>query len=205
MRTGRGKFIVIEGADGAGTTTQSTSLVEKLVAAGQKAHMTQEPSGGPIGKMIREMLSGHEQTELSWRRLALLFAADRLHHYETEIEPLLSEGVHVVSDRYLLSSLIYQSLHAPLAWVAEINRFAPPADAVFVIDIDEGDAWARQQSRGGKKEVYDERELQKEICHRYRTFIPQMNAIRIPGGDGIEEVSGRIVQALKSSVGVRFD
>lgn len=205
MSTKRGKFIVIEGADGAGTTTQAEALVEKLISTRQRAHMTQEPSKGPIGRMIREMLGGHEETDLSWRRLALLFAADRLHHYETEINPLLQQGVHVVSDRYLLSSLIYQSLHAPLGWVAEINRFAPPADAVLVIDIEEDDAWARQQRRGGQKEVYDERALQKEICHRYRTFIPQMNAIRISGGDGIEEVSGRILQALTSAVGLRFD
>lgn len=205
MSTSRGKFIVIEGADGAGTTTQAEALVSRLIAAGQRAHMTQEPSKGPIGKMIREMLAGHEESDLSWRRLALLFAADRLHHYETEIAPLLNDGVHVVSDRYLLSSLIYQSLHAPLGWVAEINRFAPPADAVFVIDVDENDAWARQQSRGGQKEVYDERELQKEICHRYRTFIPQLNAIRIPGSDGIEEVSTRIGQALKNVVGLHLN
>lgn len=202
MNTGPGKFIVIEGADGAGTTTQAQALVSSIESKGHRAHMTQEPSSGPIGRMIREMLAGHTGSDLAWRRLALLFAADRLHHYETEIQPLLREGVHVVSDRYLLSSLIYQSLHAPLGWVAEINRFAPPADAVLVIDIDEEDAWARQQRRGAQKEVYDDRALQKEICHRYRTFIPQLNAIRIPGSDGIEEVSRRIERALEPVLGI---
>ena len=94
-------------------------VADALRAAGRHVHTTAEPSKGPIGVLIRQMLGGDRARTAIHRELALLFAADRLDHMAREIEPQLAAGVDVVSDRYVLSSLVYQSLDLPLDWVRD--------------------------------------------------------------------------------------
>src|SRR4051794_5711725 len=101
-----GKLIVLEGIDGAGTTTQAQRLGKHF---GARVHVTREPSDGAAGILIRQILRG-EYHPYDHTALALLFAADRLDHLKREIEPQLQKGVHVISDRYVISSLVYQSL-----------------------------------------------------------------------------------------------
>lgn len=106
-------FVVLEGLDGAGTTTQTKLLVERLTARGIPAIATHEPTSGPIGTLIRRALR-HDwprpEGELgsveppSWATLALLFAADRLEHLQRVVDPALAQGKVVVSDRYDLST-----------------------------------------------------------------------------------------------------
>ena len=110
---------MIEGLDGAGTTTQSRRLVEHLNAHGKPAHGTREPSDGPVGRLIREMLTGGHAIEgekLSQGTFGLLFAADRLDHMQREVEPKLAAGVTVISDRWYHSSLAYQGTGADRDW-----------------------------------------------------------------------------------------
>src|ERR1700761_1561558 len=95
------RFVVIEGIDGAGTTTQSQRLVRALTAHGQSALATHEPSRGPIGLHLREILA--ERVPLhgdAAAQLALLFAADRLDHLGREVRPALVAGTWVICDRY---------------------------------------------------------------------------------------------------------
>src|SRR5690606_16369979 len=100
IRRPPGRFFVFEGLDGSGTTTQAERLARRLVASGRRAHLTAEPSTGPVGLQLREILAGRLQGGRGqpWDRrvLGLLFAADRLDHWRSEIEPLLAEGVDVV-------------------------------------------------------------------------------------------------------------
>jgi dTMP kinase len=107
MKSRRGRFLVLEGLDGAGTTTQASRLCAWLSARGRTVHLTSEPSRGPLGTGIRQVLSGRLRGagggEFDPGALALLFAADRLDHWESEIRPRLAEGQDVVSDRYVLS------------------------------------------------------------------------------------------------------
>ena len=104
----RGTHIVLEGIDGAGTTTQRGCLAEALIERGYDVHQTAEPSSLPVGKLIRQAL----QKEIAWEptQMALAFALDRLDHVQQEIEPAMAEGKIVLSDRYVISSLVYQSL-----------------------------------------------------------------------------------------------
>lgn len=102
------KFIVLEGIDGSGTTTQLSRVSAALRTLGHRVHETREPTGGRIGKLIREQLS--DPSGVSARCLALLFAADRIDHLDREILPALARGEVVVCDRYVMSSLVYQSL-----------------------------------------------------------------------------------------------
>src|SRR5215472_4321878 len=111
---GAGRFVVIEGIDGAGTTTQVGRLVDRLRKSEIDARGTREPSDGPVGTLIRQVLAGRVVVPggraPGWATMALLFAADRVDHVEAEIEPALAKGSVIVSDRYDASSLAYQSV-----------------------------------------------------------------------------------------------
>lgn len=177
MSTLRGRFIVLEGTDGSGTTTQCRRLGDALRARGQDCLETREPSVGPIGKLLRAALEKRLEREHGNRgfdasTLALLFAADRLDHVASEIAPALEQGQWVVSDRYTLSSLIYQSLtavdpEAALQWVTVLNREAMVPDLVLVLDVGAEVAASRRAARGGPEELFDGQSLQSRLAVAY--------------------------------------
>src|SRR4051794_39709628 len=108
-----GRFIVIEGLDGAGTTTQTERLATRLREEGHRVLTTREPSDGPVGMLLRQALTGRltlpgAHAPLADETLALLFAADRTDHLASRVEPALGRGEVVLCDRYVLSSLAYQ-------------------------------------------------------------------------------------------------
>src|SRR5215510_4380033 len=115
-----GRLIVLEGIDGAGTTTQAGKLVEALRREGRDAHLTREPSDGPIGRLLREILSG-KHAPVDATTMALLFAADRADHLQREVEPALKRGAVVVSDRWYHSSLAYQGSEEDREWILTVN------------------------------------------------------------------------------------
>src|SRR5689334_22048441 len=143
----RGQFIVIEGVDGAGTTTQARLLGEALRRERVPVHVSAEPSTGPIGALIRQALAGRVVLNSasggaggpSWSTMALLFAADRLDHLEAELLPNLREGSSVVCDRYYHSSIAYQSETGggaeAIAWLRAINAEARAPDLTLVLDV----------------------------------------------------------------------
>jgi dTMP kinase len=195
----RGRFFVVEGADGVGSTTQCQRLVEGLRAAGRRVHLTAEPSRGPVGLLIRGMLGGDRPRAAIHRELALLFAADRLDHVGREIEPLLAEGTDVVSDRYVLSSLVYQSLDLPFEWVRDLNKFAPAADATVLITLPLEEAWTRLQARfasGGTREVFDVKPTQAQVHAEYERQARRTGALIVDGRGTIDDVAGRVAAAL---------
>lgn len=117
-----GRFIVLEGLDGAGTTTQTERLASLLRSEGHDVVTTREPSDGPVGTMLRQALTGRlglpqGRGPLAQETLALLFAADRTDHLHARILPALEQGKVVLCDRYVLSSLAYQGASLPMAWV----------------------------------------------------------------------------------------
>jgi dTMP kinase len=192
----KGVFIVVEGPDGVGTTTQAHALKAALEARGDKVHVTQEPSSGPIGRLIRERLQASASDEAYWRTLALLFAADRVDHVSHEIQPKLDAGVHVISDRYTLSSLVYQGLHVPDAWVFDLNRHARRPDVSLVLHLPREEAWKRAQERQGTKEIYDDPELQRHVHERYGELGKRMAGVAVDASGSIEEVTERLMAVL---------
>jgi len=129
----RGLFIVLEGVDGAGSTTQTRLLTDFLIQQGLPAIATKEPTEGRIGQVIRTYLKSkvlHPSID------ALLFAADRMEHLETVVKPALERGEHVISDRYIESTLAYQSADGvEIGWIEIVNRFAIKPDQVIILDI----------------------------------------------------------------------
>src|SRR5674476_252166 len=130
----KGIFIVIEGLDGSGKTTQAKFLAKKLEKT-HKVLLTAEPSLGKIGTFIREDCL-YEDKRLPTEAEALLFAADRIEHMKNEISPALDEGKLVICDRYVYSSLAYQG-SAGLSgdWIKTINARALEPDFAIFIDV----------------------------------------------------------------------
>lgn len=163
-----GKFIVLEGMDGAGTTTQSRLLVENLSERGFKVTASAEPTKSTIGQETRRLLGTpilHNADLLT--SLALCFAADRMQHVHDVIRPALLSGDFVVLDRYVLSSLVYQGLHLPTSFVKEINRYAVKPDLVIVLDLDAKRAHERLNHRVTAKEFYEAPAILAKIRDRY--------------------------------------
>jgi dTMP kinase len=172
-----GILIVLEGVDGAGTTTQCHCLQERLREQGVAAEVTREPSNGPMGMLLRLVLSGRltgagDAGAPSWSTLALMFAADRLDHLENEVVPLLGDGTQVICDRYYHSSIAYQSCTggssaADRDWIKQINSRARRPDLTIVLDVSERVARDRRSGRL-KAELYEQPVLQKRLCDFYR-------------------------------------
>jgi dTMP kinase len=189
------RFIVLEGADGVGTTTQMRSLADKLRGRGRSVHTTAEPSTGPAGVLIREMLKRRSHDDITKRELALLFAADRLHHHAHEIAPRLASGVDVISDRYVLSSLVYQSLDLPLDWIADLNRHAPKPDATVLVTLPVDAALTRISGRS-EKDLFETRAIQERVHAKYAELAQNVNAMIVDGGGSVDVVTERILRAL---------
>jgi dTMP kinase len=197
----RGKFIVLEGIDGSGTTTQGNLLVTALERAGIRAIFTHEPSKGPFGLCLRQLLSGAaEDPSCAWDCMALLFAADRLDHVAREIEPALASGITVICDRYDLSSLAYQSATSPagegaLPWLRALNARALRPDLTLVLDLDADLAERRRALRGGPTELYETRELQRRLADIYAAaerLVPEDSVAHVRAEGRVEEVQGRL-------------
>jgi dTMP kinase len=172
-----GRFLVIVGIDGAGTTTQAKLLGERLRAAGRKVHVTAEPSGGPVGALIRQILSGRLRGKapdgpFDAEALALLFAADRLDHARAEILPALEAGIDVISDRYTLSSLAYQALTTgDPKWVATINARAPAPDVTLLLRVVPAVAFARRASASHSREIFERAAFQRRVAAAYESAV----------------------------------
>jgi dTMP kinase len=193
----RGRFIVLEGIDGSGTTTQAKRLAEALEQRGVTVCLTCEPTPGPVGKLIRQALqhklvaeNGMSVREVAWSTMALLFAADRRDHLDSVVIPALVAGETVVCDRYVLSSLTYQSVTSPegaaaLPWIRELNARAQRADLTLVLDVSDEVAAERRAARGGPAEMFEVREIQKKLADLYaraETLVPEERVVHVADG-----------------------
>jgi len=135
MSKSKGFFVCVEGLDASGKTTQAKLLTTNLRRRGFDAVCTTEPSGGGVGRLIRSFVLNREDRapiELE----ALLFAADRIDHVESEVKPLLKQNKIVVCDRYVYSSLAYQGAAGlDLEWIECVNRFALRPDLTILLDV----------------------------------------------------------------------
>ena len=180
-----GALIVIEGIDGSGSTTQSDMLLQWLGRAGIPSTFTREPSKGPIGGALR--LHIVKRLELGGPHAeALAFAADRMDHLASEIEPALARGITVVADRYYLSSLAYQALSCDLAWLREINRFALRPDLTVFLSVPVDVGVARFSSRATRERFEEDRD---ELARIAGTYDAAIEAIRADGEE-VQVVDG---------------
>ena len=197
-------FIVLEGIDGAGTSTQ----IKKIVQSNPDKYIaTAEPTSGPTGKFLRQMLAG--DFKVDERTNAYLFAADRCEHIfgKGGVKELCEEGKTVVSDRYFFSSLAYQSVSCGLELPQLLNSPFPLPEYLFFFDINPEISLGRVNARNGHKEIYENIESQKKIAALYEKVISmyesdsrlreEMKIIRIDASKSIEDISRIIKEELE--------
>ena len=197
-------FIVFEGIDGAGTSTQIKKIVKRN---SEKFIATAEPTGGETGKFLRRMLSG--EFKVDERTNAYLFAADRCEHIfgNGGVKELCESGKTVVSDRYFFSSLAYQSVSCGIELPILLNSPFPLPEYLFFFEINPEISLGRVNARNEHKEIYENLEAQKKIAALYEKVIAmyesdpakreEMKIVRIDATKSIEEISNLIWDKLK--------
>jgi dTMP kinase len=223
-----GGFIVFEGADGAGTTTQSKLLAEELEKrfGPENVIWTCEPSTGPIGAFIRTILRGEVDRTPGNEAMKLLFTTDRLDHIETDISPALSAGKWVVCDRFYLSTLVYQGAtdilgrfgdrisvgmrleHLQTMRTEMENRMKlkfpfPFPDVTLILDVNPDEIARRRERRGGKTEIFESCRMQNEVCLLYSEWGKRNprheNCVMVDGWMSIASVKTRCLEIIEET------
>jgi dTMP kinase len=178
-----GRFIVFEGLDGAGTSTQVYKLRDFLINKGIAAEVSKEPTNGPIGSVIRQAIEG--RVTLDPKALALAFAADRVDHLFNNFNGVmnaLSDGRWIISDRYVLSSLAYQGLEIrDLPWLEEINKFVITPDLTIFVDTPVAVCADRIGQRSNHFELFHSSEKLENVA---------MNFTRV---HGLAQLTGKLI------------
>lgn len=173
------KFVVFEGIDGAGTSTQMRLLAER--DSGKKIAFTAEPTERPTGKFLRQILAGKEK--VSPQTAAYLFAADRAEHLwgQGGIVDQTKNGLTVVSDRYLFSNLAYQGVTCGEDLPKTLNSPFPLPQLLFFFDISAQKSLERVEKRGEAKEIYENEKFLSDTASRYRAIIDQYKKLENSG------------------------
>jgi len=202
------RFIVLEGLDGAGTTTQAARLQAYFTNHALASFITHEPTRDPIGAFIRRILTGQEQAadgshyHPGEHALGLMFAADRRAHSRI-IQERLALGEHVVCDRYLFSSLAYQTLDRTVTpdWVIDINEGCAVPDVTYFLAVPVDECLARLAARRGDPSIYETRAHLHTIAKNYDRLLPRYEAgfgrvVRIDGTQSVDDVQRAILADL---------
>jgi dTMP kinase len=206
-----GRFITLEGGDGAGKTTQAELLTEWLEANGRTVVRTREPGGTDLGLRIREIVL-HERGHVSARAEALLYAADRAHHVETVVRPAIARGDVVLQDRYIDSSVAYQGVARGLGaeHIRSVSDWAAAGlvpDRTVLLDLDVTEGRARVAAARG--DTFDRLESEAAAFHEsVRSAFLGMAAVEperflvVDAAEPADVVHQRIRRALAPLVGI---
>jgi len=199
----RGRFIVFEGIDGAGKSTQISKLAAKLKKEGRKVFETFEPTLSVTGGSLRDALSGNYKR--SSTELAAMFLADRVFHNvneKTGIKQALEKGYDVISDRYYYSSFAYQGIDSDLKWVMDMNLNCPDIikpDLCIFLDLDAQSSKSRIDSNRATVEIFEETEILNSIRKRFFDvfgILKNENICIIDASHGIDEVFSEVSSAV---------
>jgi len=199
------RFIVLDGPDGCGKTTQARLLVNALEQAGVEVMHTHEPGGTPAGERIRQVLLDPATGELDPLTEALLFCADRAQHVSTVIKPALDQGKTVVCDRFASSTAVYQGYAGGLGFepAQRLNDIATGGlqpDLLIVLDIDLAHARERMdEERLDRIEQYTEdfHDRVRQGFIEYARLLGE-RAVVVDGNQPVDEVHEEIMQIIES-------
>ena len=199
----KGRFIVFEGIDGAGKSTQIEKLRQKLLSEGRKVYITQEPTQSVTGGILRDALSGNYKRTPS--ELAAMFLADRVFHNVNEsvgIKQALEKGFDVISDRYYYSSFAYQGLDSEIDWVINMNLNCPDIlrpDICIFLDLDANKSKSRIDTNRATVEIFEKSEILEKIRNKFFDVFSRLDDenIKIIDASGtVEEVAEKIASAI---------
>ena len=196
------QFIVIEGIDGSGKSTQAELLKQYFISKGEKAVISPEPSSGIIGNLIRQALKKRVFFTTDRQRfdeqMAYLFASDRHDHLYNDVDgvyKLISDGFNVISTRYYFSSLAYNSVTAEqFDFIYKLNHKFPPPDITIYLDLPVEISLARTQDRS-LKEIYETKEKLKLVKANYQTIFDsyQGKLLNIDGTQTRDAINQQII------------
>jgi dTMP kinase len=195
----RGVFVVLEGGDGCGKSTQAERLVARLRDLGREVVATREPGATEAGAAIRSLVLGGG--DLDPRAEALLIAADRAEHVAEVIRPALERGAVVVSDRYIPSSLAYQGVARALG-VDEIARLSEWAtgglvpDLVIVLDVAASEA-ARRRAGPEDRMEREPDSFRAAVNQAYRDLASRFGWTLVDGAAPVEAVAEQVWKSVR--------
>ena len=198
-----GRFIVFEGIDGAGKSTQIEKLRQKLVSEGRKVFITAEPTASVTGGILRDALSGNYKRSAS--ELAAMFLSDRVFHNVNEsvgINQALEKGFDVISDRYYYSSFAYQGLDSDIDWVIDMNLNCPDIrrpDLCIFLDLDAEKSKSRIDTNRATVEIFEKEEILNKIRGKFFDVfrrLPDENIAVIDASGTVDEVAEKISAVL---------
>ena len=206
MEEQNNKFIVLEGIDGCGKSTQVELLANQFKHEGHKVYTTFEPTDSPIGSLIRNIMKG--RIDADHKTIAGLFLADRLDHLQNKTNGILKkleEGFTVISDRYYFSSYAYHSVHMPLDWVIQANSLCAELlrpDLNIYIDIDPEASMNRMSSARDNQELYETHEMLKNVRENYFRAFEKLkdeeNIFQTDGNRSVEEIADEVRQKIRA-------
>ena len=182
---GKAPFFVLEGIDGAGTTTHARLLLKFLQNQGFDCLATAEPTDGPVGRLIRDYLAERPRLDSGKVEMpdptvmTLLFCADRAEHLARRILPALHAGTLVISDRYYYSTVCYQSVSHDGDWVRRTASHAPRPDLMLLLDVPPEEGLKRVGGRGGRKEAYEKLEFLERVRENYLGLFADAPEVRV--------------------------
>lgn len=193
----KGKFIVIEGLDGSGATTQINLLVGYLRKKGIKAFETKEPTDNVIGGLVRGALTGVYQ--LPEVTLQLLFSADRGHHLQRMIEPAIKKRAYVVCDRYFWSTIAFGSVSLDKKWLLEMQKYFLFPDLTLILKVSPEECIRRISNNRYDYELFEEENKLKKVWKTYLWLSKKYpERIKIIDGHGnIDVVFSRVVESFE--------
>lgn len=205
VKAGNGKFIVFEGIDGAGKSTQVARLSSRLRSMSYEIYDTFEPTDSQIGSLIRQIMTG--QVESNHRTIASLFVADRIDHLLNSKNGILKKiiaGQNVISDRFYFSSYAYHSPYVDMDWVIDANRISSDVlkpDLNIFIDIDPQESIKRISNNRSHIELYENIEMMKKVRSGYFKAFDKLKNIEkiviIDGNDSVENIEKKIWDEVK--------
>lgn len=195
----KGKLIVFEGIDGAGSTTQLRHFGKYLKKKKLKFVKTHEPTDGLIGKLISSAL--RLEIKFSWDTLQLLYSADRADHLEKLIKPNLNRGVNVISDRYFLSTFAYGQLNLEGVWLRDLNSKFQPADITFYIDTPAKVAIGRIKKSRSQSELFEKEKLLEIVRKNYLKIVKEFpkSTYVLDGTRPVDEIAGQVIQIFENN------
>ncbi|HBF23091.1 MAG TPA: dTMP kinase [Planctomycetes bacterium] len=201
-----GKFLVLEGVDGCGKSTQAARLVKGIEASGNSVLHVREPGSTPLGESLRRIILDPNRPAWNPTTEALLFFACRKELLQGVIQPALLEGRHVVCERFTPSTFAYQgqTSESAKAVLRLEETVIPPdwqPDRVLIFDIPAAEALARAQSRGVADGI-EQRGLQflekvREGFLGYAALHPERCSVLSVNGDSVEEVGDKVLKLLE--------
>lgn len=191
----RGLFIVLEGIDGTGKSTQARRLGEWFESQGREVVLSREPTDGPWGKKLRESAS---TGRLSAEDELQYFLNDRRQHVEEKIAPALAAGKVVILDRYYFSTMAYQGSRGfdPVEIRRRNEEFAPVPDLLLILDLDVTTAHQRIGHRGDSTNEFEKKESLERCREIFLTLKGEAFVTVVDSNGSLDDVSMKIRQVV---------